>query len=154
MEEGNVGKDLAVREKIDNIVQRIKNGEDLEREESIILVKGIGIPLSVKRDEEEGSHKINILGAHILTLEDEELSFTQGWEEELRTKTEGIIDAEDLIDQLKEMEISLIRQKEEQQQRDSNEGEERGASNEKGEEEWTELKHCRMKRIDRQKCQQ
>lgn len=135
MDEGNVGKDLAVREKIDDIVQRIKNGEDLEREESIILVKGIGIPLSVKRDEEEGSHKINILGAHILTLEDEELSFTQGWEENLRAKTEGIIDAEDLIDQLKEMEISLIRQKEEQQQRDSNEGEERGASNEKGEEE-------------------
>ena len=124
MDEGNVGKDLAIKEKIDDIVERIKNGEDLEREESIILVKGIGIPLTVEKDEEEVSHKINVLGAHILTLEDEELSFTSTWEEDLRAKTEGIIDAENLIDQLKEMELSLIRQKEEQQkdenQRDEN----------------------------------
>lgn len=138
MDEGNVGKDLAIKEKIENVVSKIKNGEILEQEELIIAVKGVGIPLTVEKDEKEISYKINILGAHILTLEDEELSFTEGWEEDLKSKTEGIIDAEDLINELKEMELSLARQKEEQQ-RAENEGEERGESNEIGEEEKPEI---------------
>ena len=138
MDEGNVGKDLAIKEKIENVVSKIKSGENLEQEELMIVVKGIGIPLTVEKDEEKASHKIHILGSHILTLENEELSFTQGWEQDLKLKTEGIIDTEELINQLKEMESSLARQKEEQQ-RAEKEGEERGEANEIGQEEKPEI---------------
>ena len=116
MDEGNVGKDLAIKEKIESIVSKIKSGENLKQEELMISVKGVGVPLTVGKDEGESSHKIHALGVHILTLENGELSFNQGWEEELKSKTEGIIDSEDLINELKAMQAELEKQKVEQEE--------------------------------------
>ena len=108
--EGMEGKEISLNEKIKKEVESVKQKE-MNGEENVIsnpiTIGGINIQLDIKKDEKDNSYKIHILGVHILTLdENNELSFEQGWENELREKiknSEDRINSEALINELKEM---------------------------------------------------
>ncbi len=117
--EGMEGKEISLNEKIKKEVESVKQKE-MNGEENVIsnpiTIGGINIQLDIKKDEKDNSYKIHILGVHILTLdENNELSFEQGWENELREKiknSEDRINSEALINELKEMELQLEKEKE------------------------------------------
>ena len=125
---------VALEEKIQMAVKDEK-GNIIEN--PMVEIGGQNIQLNiVKNDQKENSYKIHILGVHILTLENDELSFNKGWEPELRERLKGIIDAEDLINELKEMEARLELEK----QREEEQKDERDLSNKKEQEELDEEK--------------
>lgn len=119
------GKEISLNERIKKEVEIVKQRE-MNGEENVIAnpitIGGVNIQLDIKKDEKENSYKIHILGVHILTLdENDELSFKQGWENELREQiknNEDKINGEDLINELKEMELQLEKEKQKEDKRD------------------------------------
>lgn len=127
MEENDAmeGKDLALNEVIKDAFES-KKESDLKGEENfvnpVLQIGETSFEIDIKRDDKDNRYKMHILGVHILTLdENNELQFEQGWEETLsnRIKECGDMisekDGKDLIENLKQVDKELHKQKEEEQ---------------------------------------
>lgn len=147
------GKDLALDEKIKmQIEQAEKDEKGNVVENPTIEIGNLYVEIDVEKIEKRDAYKIQVLGVHILTLdENNELSFKEGWEDKLREQlnnNDEKVNGEDLIKSLKEMQLKLEKEK---QEKEENQKDEKDLSDDKEEKEEDEPEEKEEKTEDEEK---
>lgn len=119
-------KELSLYEKIKLEIENIeKDDEGNILNNPVITVGEETFELEMEKTE-ENTYKINILGVHVLTLdENNEFSFSTNWEENLKEqleKNKETVNGEDLVESLKEMELELEKEKEKKEEKEITNG--------------------------------